>query len=78
MLKNTAKTIYEYVKNNYKIITAVLFIFCLFYWFSWRPTHIKSICATHSLKVNSNDGGKTFDESGFNATYSLCLHEHGL
>jgi predicted RND superfamily exporter protein len=72
------KNIFHFIKNNVKIIVVIIIVLSIFYWFEWRPMHIKSSCAAHALKVNSDDNGKTFDEGGFNATYLLCLHQHGL
>ncbi len=36
----------ESISNNKRIIIVVLVLITIFYWFAWRPAHIRQICAT--------------------------------
>lgn len=73
------KKIIEYIKNNYKIIFAILLVLGAFCWFQVRPAHVKSICAQWALvKAQYPDDKTQYDQDFYDDYYPRCLHEHGL
>lgn len=59
-----------------------------FYWFQWRPTHIRKQCTNLNYILNSLDISAKKDISGWesltvgqsslNKLYRFCLANHGL
>lgn len=75
------------MKNHYKIIIIVLLAIGAFYWFEWRPLHIKSTCENSALKgaqheyqsQNPWDKNKdTFYNKDYTLYYEMCTRAKGL
>jgi L-asparagine transporter-like permease len=77
-MKNTFQKIKTWITYRHILIVILLLILGLmFYWFELRPSQTKTSCAKYAYKENSTSDNM-FNPDGFNGTYSLCLHLHGI
>lgn len=60
------------------IVCGVLLVGGVFYWFSLRPSSIRSKCDRKARDFARIEGEVTFYANKYNPTYSACLHEHGI
>lgn len=63
----------EFINKNKKIIAIALIASALFYWFAWRPTHIRKVCATQATEKGSFVGSELWQ-----MRYLGCLKINGL
>lgn len=68
----------EKIKQNWIIILFSLLLFGgLFYWWEWRPAHIRQECSW--VKRSSEQPAKTWYEPEKNPDkYQFCIHRRGL
>jgi len=61
-------------KYKYLIITGIVIIAGLFYWYEYRPSQIKKECAKKYMKFILSES----QEKDANAKYESCLKLKGL
>lgn len=63
----------EFINKNKKIIAIVLIASALFYWFAWRPAHIRKVCAEQTTEKIGGGGSPYWQNK-----YITCLNTNGL
>ncbi len=67
-------------KNTFLIIIGVIIVGSAFYWYSYRPSHIRSQCLAEG-ELNPTAIGISDDAARtkfINDYYQTCLHRFGL
>ncbi len=68
----------HFTLRNAIFLCVVALALGLFYWFEYRPAHIRSICSTQSVKLFSQVPLWQQTEAQYQTNYSICLHNQGL
>lgn len=68
----------NWFKNNKYIILTILVLGLYFYWYEWRPVHIKKACYQIARESTLERGVIVNSENYFNGAYEMCLKEKGL
>lgn len=69
------KKIKDFVVSNKWIITLLVIIAGLFYWYEWRPAQIKKECGATIIKMSSN--GKTMSSESRDDFFDTCVSVGG-
>lgn len=59
-------------------VCGVLLVGGAFYWFSLRPSSIRSKCYEKARDFAKIEGEDTFYVKKYSPTYTACLNKHGL
>lgn len=84
VIKQTLLSVTSFLKRCWLLVLSLLLLIGWFYWFQWRPTHIRSLCQKNAFDVladsiklskdfSFDDGQKTLKH-----LYEVCLHKHGI
>jgi hypothetical protein len=70
----------KFIKENWFklsiIITILIIITGLFFWYGYRPTHIKKVCATYAKEQACGTDGLC-DREKYEFRFTKCLNEDG-